>query len=341
MATETLTIYLTDDQDKISGKNLVDDENDTQIVTILDGGSDLGDEGPYVFEFWGKDDANNAGESIGGDDVFKIDLAGFNDTFSIEVKSMDPGDQFWISNYDTWTTVGFVHTFTYTGWDGGTYTLTIDAESTNWGDPYVASVMCFTDTAWIDTPTGPRQITGLQAGDQVLCADGQARPIRWIGSRSLSVDDLVENPDLAPIEIPAGAIAPGAPSRDMQLSPQHRVLFDDWRVELMFGLSEVLIPAKALTELPGVAQAAPAQGVTYYHILLDTHQVISANGLACETLMPAEVAHSGLTTEARSEILKLFPELVSDFGAYGDLCHTALTVSEGRVYLSGFSCAAA
>ncbi len=333
MATETLTISLgvDDDQTKVGGKDFVTDENDTQIVTITDGG-ELGDEGEYIFEFWGKDAANNDGEGPGGDDIFKIDLSTFNDTFSIAVKSMDPGDQFWVGNYDTWTTVGYIHTFTYTGSDGGTYTLTIDAESRNWGAPYVATVVCFTETAVISTPDGPRPITELVEGDLVLCGDGEARPVRWIGERHLDEAALSDAPELCPIVIPAGSVGPNLPSADLELSPQHRVLMGGWRMELMFGMSEALLPAKSLTELPGVAQRGAEGGVTYYHILLDDHQTVQANGLDCETLMPAEVAQTGLGTEARSEIFKIFPELVGNLSAYGDLCATALTVTEARAY---------
>ncbi|MFT5005913.1 MAG: hypothetical protein ACI8YI_001527, partial [Paracoccaceae bacterium] len=85
MATETLTIALTDGD--IQGSDyFVGDEDDTQYVTLIDGGV----LSSIIIKNFGKDTATESGEGDGGDDEFYIDLSDFNDDFSVEVMSMDP-----------------------------------------------------------------------------------------------------------------------------------------------------------------------------------------------------------------------------------------------------------
>ncbi|MGI3185558.1 Hint domain-containing protein [Nioella aestuarii] len=329
MATEILSISLTPGTSKVKGKDIVSDENDTQIVTVTDGG-DL-DGGTFIFEFWGKDTPSTAGEGPGGDDVFKLDLASFDDDFTILVTSMTPGDEFWISNYDTWTTVGSVHTFTYTGSDGASHTLVIDAQSqNNWGE---ATVVCFTSDTWIATPDGTRLITELSVGDNVVCGDGHVRPIRWIGQRKVTRETLRQRPSMRPIRIAPNALGPGQPASSLGLSPQHKVRIQHWQADLLFGSDEVLVPAKALLDLPHVTQPEPQGTVTYHHLLLDGHHTVLANGLRCETLMPAQMAQKALDAEARAELMFLMPVLAEDLNAIGPLCHRALSVNEARLLM--------
>lgn len=330
MATETLTVALgvDDDRGDVHGKDFVGDEDDTQIVTITDGGDLEGE--TFEFAFWGKKSPNNPGEGPGGSDTFIIDLADFEENFAFTVKSMEPTDVFQVSGWDTWTTVGSVHTFTYTGTDGGTYNFVIDAQSTNgsWGE---ATVVCFAEGTRILTPDGEREVGSLSAGDMVVCGDGQHRPIRWIGWRQLDEATLRDQPELRPIRIEAGALGRDLPARPLRLSPQHRVRIDDWRAALLFGQDSVLAPAKALVNGSSVTVDRTCRSVRYHHILLDDHQTVLADGLPCETLMPAEVALTGLSAEARAEILMLLPDLSVDLAAYGRLCLSALTAVETRL----------
>ncbi len=335
MATESLTVTLgVDDKGgTLKGKDLVGDENDTQIVTITDGGDLEGD--TFEFAFWGKDDANNPGEGAGGSDTFIIDLSDFEENFAFEVKSMEPTDVFEVSGWDTWTTVGSVHTFTYTGTDGSTYTFVIDAQSTNgsWGE---ATVVCFADGTRILTPDGERAIEELAPGDVVVCGDGRHRSIRWVGWREVDAKTLRENPALRPIRLEADALGPGLPARALRLSPQHRIMIDHWRAQYLFGSGCVLAPAKALVNGRGITVDLDCRSVRYHHILLDEHQTVLADGLPCETLMPGEMAQTGLGAAARSEILTLFPRLSVDLAAFGPLCHRALTAVETRL-ISGIA----
>lgn len=70
----------------------------------------------------------------------------------------------------------------------------------------------------------------------------------------------------------------------------------------MFGDKEVLVPARKLLGLPGGTQET-ASSIEYFHILLDRHEVVCANGAWSETLLTGP--------DTCRQIALLFPELAS------------------------------
>jgi len=327
MAIEFITVNLINGQSDVFGDDYyTGDEDDTQIVTVHDTGFNGG---TLEFSKFGKNTATESGEGPGGDDLFLIDLSEFDEDFDITVKSLDSGDTFQISGFNSHTVVGNVHTFTYTGEDGFDYTLTIDAESTN--GTGIVQVLCFVRGTLIRVEGGEVPIEDLSEGDSVMCSDGQLRPIRWIGNRLIPESELRANPWLRPVCFDTGSLGPDLPTQPLVLSPQHRVLLRDWRAELLFGEHEVLAPANALVNDQSIRRMQDKQDVDYFHILLDNHDVIYANGVECETLMPAELMRSAMNPAARQEILQIFPELAADFAHYGPTKHRALKSYEVSV----------
>ncbi|KAE9631572.1 Hint domain-containing protein [Parasedimentitalea maritima] len=331
MAIEVLTVTLGVDVtgDKIEGTDLISgDKDDNQIVTIEDGG-DLS--GNYVYERWGKGTPTEAGAGPGGDDEFHIDLSGFDDDFSMTVKSMDPGDCFVFTGFDSYSTVGNVWTFDYTGSDGQSHSVSIDVESAN-GTGVASVVVCFVRGSRILTAVGELPVEQLERGDQVFCGDGKCRPIQWIGSAALDGHELRTHPELCPIRFAPNSLAPGSPVGELMLSPQHRVLLKNWRAEMLFGEPEVLVTASSLTNDDTIRPVLTGD-VEYFHILLEGHHTVWANGVECETLMPAEMAQTALSGAARGEICQLFPEIVTDLSSFGSLCHPLLKPYETQTLL--------
>ena len=189
----------------------------------------------------------------------------------------------------------------FTGW----VTLT-DGTVVNYSG--IESVVCFAAGTLIDTPRGPRPVETLSKGDLVL-TEGSPQPIRWIGQRHLDTAALAAQPRFAPVLIPAGALGPGIPQRDLIVSPQHRILIRNRIAERMFGTPALLAPAKDLIGASGIRIMAEATAVTYCHILLDRHHILNANGAGAESFYPGQEALKSLPCEGRDEILALFPQL--------------------------------
>lgn len=108
----------------------------------------------------------------------------------------------------------------------------------------------------------------------VLTASGNPRPISWIGDRRI---DLERHPDpsrVQPIRIRAGAFAPGRPSRDLYLSPDHAVFHDNR-----------LIPIRLLVNNATILPDPHARTVHYFHVELDRHDILLAENLPAESYL--------------------------------------------------------
>lgn len=173
----------------------------------------------------------------------------------------------------------------------------------------VETVICFAKGTKIATDRGDLAIETLSQGDRVLTRDHGFQGIRWIGSVKTTVQDLIAMPDLRPIRIAAGALGTQMPAEDLLVSPQHRLLVRSKIADRMFGEDEVLLAAKHLVGLNGIAVADDVQDVEYYHFLFEEHEIVVANGALTESLFTGPEALKAISPEARDEVLRLFPAL--------------------------------
>jgi Hint domain len=134
---------------------------------------------------------------------------------------------------------------------------------------------CFLPGTRIKTPQGETNIEELRIGDHVLTASGQAKPIKFIGRTKVSRERAGPwKTGEGPVKISRFAIDGKAPHADLYISPGHAIYIDG-----------VLIPASNLVN--GVTIMADTRpellSLTLFHIELDTHEAILAEGLAVES----------------------------------------------------------
>lgn len=216
---------------------------------------------------------------------------------------------------------GYVTTFKIV--PGETYTVTRVSSLVQ--TDYSAFIACFTRDTLIKTQNGRRAIQDVQVGDLVRTLDHGPQPIRWIGARS--VPGLG---DLAPIRIRKGALGN---TRDLYVSPQHRMLISDWRAAMLFGEKEVLVPAKQLVNDRDIVRYETAM-VDYVHILFDRHEIIWAEDCLSESFYPSELSLSTQDNRQREEVLAIFPDLASEQAPTLPLARMALKSHEAAL-LSG------
>ena len=178
----------------------------------------------------------------------------------------------------------------------------------------VPFVPCFTRGTMIMSRRGEIAVEDLCVGDDVLTVDNGFRPIRWLGSRKFSARQLQLAPQLRPIRFEIGALGNGLPLRPLEVSPQHRCLIRSHVAQQMVGAREVLASAKHLMSVEGVSVVETDAPVTYYHILLDSHELLIANGAATESFFIGPVCMSSMSATDRLEIMALFADLCAEEG---------------------------
>jgi len=169
--------------------------------------------------------------------------------------------------------------------NGGSYDLDVELMGVAGGalsDTYAlafaqAPVACFCAGTLIGTDAGDVPVERLRVGDRVLTAAGAFRGVDWIGRRRIDCRRHPRPWQVWPVRVRAGAFGEAVPCRDLWLSPDHAVWVQD-------AAGAVLIPVKLLINGTSIRQE-PAGLVTYFHIALPRHDVLLAEGLACESYL--------------------------------------------------------
>lgn len=157
----------------------------------------------------------------------------------------------------------------------------------------------------IDTPDGPRPAGSLVAGDVVTTLANGSRPLRWVGRRMVTALDLLAHPGLRPVEFAPGTIGN---DRALVVSPQQRMLIDDWRAAVYFGEDRVLVSAQALVDDQSARLVLPEGGLDYVVLLCDRHEVLLAEGALSESFHPGTTGLAGLNQADQAGLLAAVPE---------------------------------
>jgi hypothetical protein len=134
-------------------------------------------------------------------------------------------------------------------------------------------IPCYCRGTLILTDRGDVGVEDLQVGDRLLTRAGE-KPIRRIGQQRYSGQYASNNPAVLPVIVKAGAFADGVPSRDLYVSPNQAMFLD--------GL---LIAPRLLVNGMSIVQPKTVALVEYFHIELESHDIILAEGALSETFL--------------------------------------------------------
>ena len=143
-----------------------------------------------------------------------------------------------------------------------------------------AEAVCFMRGTRIRTPDGSKPVELLLIGDKVLTSDGQTRAVRWLWRQTV-VTAFADELRVYPIRIMADALEEKVPQRDLFLSPDHAVLLDGCLVQAAALVNDTTI----------VRVKNPEPKFVYYHIELEDHALILAEGVASETFVDNITRH--------------------------------------------------
>ncbi|HVY17483.1 MAG TPA: Hint domain-containing protein [Rhodopila sp.] len=162
-------------------------------------------------------------------------------------------------------TVSYFGSDTFTSLGNGAYEVTSVAAT------------CFAEGTNILTPEGERPVETIREGDLVtVLRDGAAvqEPVKWIGYSRINLAHHARPELSAPIRVKQGALGDNTPTRDIVLSPEHCLL-----------LAGKCVPVKLLVNGGSIVRELPEHPFTYYHIELDRHGMLLAEGAASESYL--------------------------------------------------------
>ena len=161
-------------------------------------------------------------------------------------------------------------------------------------DVNFGNLECFLTGTRILTDKGEVAVENLQIGDNVVTAEGKLEPIKWIGYQTVKPHQVKQPLRGYPILIKAGALGNNLPHRDLYVSPDHGMYFE-----------EVLINAGALVNGTSVIKTEPKSAFTYYHVELENHVLLLAEGAQAESYLPQN--EDRLAYENGAEYEELYP----------------------------------
>jgi hypothetical protein len=140
---------------------------------------------------------------------------------------------------------------------------------------------CFLKGTTIRTADGERRVEELAVGDLLPTVFGGIRPIQWIGRYSFKKSDPAKAwvKDILPVRVARSALGPDIPHADLYVTQAHALLIDG-----------VLVPACLLINDTSIALYDPGEleALEFFHIKLELHDVIYAEGAPCETLVSVD-----------------------------------------------------
>ncbi|KVE40047.1 Hint domain-containing protein [Burkholderia sp. TSV86] len=134
--------------------------------------------------------------------------------------------------------------------------------------------VCFGPGTKIRTTRGDIAVEDLKVGDIAITSSGRERPIVWIGKRTVTRTHTSNFDESRPVRVMAGALGENLPTEDLVLSPGHSLCLS--------VLDELFVPVRFLANGSTIAYI-DVDEVTYWHVELDEHDVLIANGVYSES----------------------------------------------------------
>jgi hypothetical protein len=150
---------------------------------------------------------------------------------------------------------------------------------------------CFLKGTKIRTAEGERKIEDLAIGDLLPTMFRGLRAVQWIGRYSLKKSDPSKAwvKEALPVCIARSALAPNVPHADLYVTAAHSLLIDG-----------VLVPAEILVNGATITRYEPeSDELEFFHVKLDSHDVVYAEGAPAETLANVDESFVNFTDYLR------------------------------------------
>ncbi len=259
----------------------------------------LGSAGNLALPGFEADNVGVAGLNVGGSAITPtnfIDILGTKVTVTSGQTGAGDTGTVTLSNGDTISLTSITNA-------SGTWHVLATPDGARGTDVFLSTV-CFAAGTHILTATGERAIESLLQGDIILTlSDGELKeqPVKWVGRRRIDLTAHPRPETVAPVRVQRGAFADNMPHRDLVVSPDHAIFVDG-----------KLICARQLINGTTIRQEKGWTSVDYFHVELDAHAILVAEGLPAESYL--DTGNRGFFANSGAPLV-LQPDLtdVSDY----------------------------
>src|SRR6516225_9204799 len=140
---------------------------------------------------------------------------------------------------------------------------------------------CFLKGTNIRTVEGDKKVEDLSRGDLLPTVFGGICPVQWIGRYSLKKSDPTKAwvKNMLPVRVARSALSLDVPCAELYVTSEHALLIDG-----------VLVTAGSLINGTTITVYDPREidELEFFHINLERHNVIYAEGAPCETVRNVE-----------------------------------------------------
>ena len=185
---------------------------------------------------------------------------------------------------------------------------------------------CFLRGSLIATPSGDVAVEELDVGDLVnVLQDGAcvAHPVVWAGRGRMDAARFDHRDEAFPVRIRQDAFATGMPARDLLVTPEHCILTEAG-----------LVPARMLVNRASILIDRDLPEYEFFHIELDVHGILLAEGLATESYLDTGNRHLFADGHAHVGVQRL-PTMAAPLAVARKLVEPVWTVLTERALLLG------
>lgn len=213
---------------------------------------------------------------FGGGDIIDFGSRGYSDTATYDPQT----GILTLATYNAPGSLVYLHIDIGLGYDPTQFhQVKTYTGSNDYGIQYDGPAPCYLAGTLIETDTGMKPVEILRPGDIVLAIEGDrriGRRVLWAGKTRIERDEPADRRALAtaPVVIRRNALAPEVPFRDLHVTAEH-CLF----------LSGGFVPARMLVNGISISHDTERGSYDVYHIELEKHSVINANGALSESFL--------------------------------------------------------
>jgi len=185
----------------------------------------------------------------------------------------------------------------------------------------------------LQAASGEISIEDLRPGDLLHTTSGLTARVMWIGTGSFP--PAAEQQTVRLFRVMADAFGQSRPAASLTLGQYARLLQSPVHLSHHTNTVPTLTPVSEFADGMQVIEVTPPSAVDLFHMVLDRHAAVKANGLEVESFHPGVQALRALPERSRMRFLAMFPHIQTP-ADFGPLAHPRTEERDPELVAAGY-----